>query len=158
MTTNQPNDPVRERQHLEQLMMAALDDELAEGERAELEIALERDSVLRAEWNRLQRLQEVTRMTRILTPADETWGGYWESVYNRLERGTGWLLAGAGALVLALYGLWSMLQEMMADTSLPGFVKVAVFCLVSGLLILSVSALREKLFTHRHDPYKEIER
>ena len=156
MTPTKDSETQRERH--QQLMMASLDGELAEGERAELDRALEDDDALRAEWDSLQELQEVTRMTRILTPSDEIWGGYWESVYNRLERGAGWLLAGIGGLVLALYGLWTWLQTILADSSLPGLVKVAIFCLVAGLLLLALSALRERIFTHRHDPYKEIER
>ena len=147
-----------DRERIEGLMMLALDGEIEAGERAELEAALDADPELRAEWQRLQNLQEVTRMTRIETPSDVLWGGYWESVYNRLERGLGWLLAGAGALVLSLYGLWVWLESLWADSSLPIFVKLAIFSLVAGLVVLGLSALREKLFTYRHDPYKEIQR
>ena len=155
-TTTTPGGADRER--LEGLMMAALDGEIAAGDRAEFDAALDTDPELRAEWQRLQNLQEVTRMTRIETPSDALWGGYWESVYNRLERGLGWALAGAGALVLSLYGLWTFLDSLWADSTLPIFVKLAIFSLVAGLLVLGFSAAREKLFTHRHDPYKEIQR
>lgn len=150
--------PDTDRQHLEHLMMAALDGELAPGERTELDIALERDPALRDEWERLSNLQEVTRMTRITTPPDTHWDGYWHSIYNRLERGFGWLLVSLGATVLGLQGLWDFVHELLADTSVPDHIRWATFALMAGGLVLAISVLRERLSSHKHDPYKEIDR
>ena len=33
-----------------------------------------------------------------------------------------------------------------------------ILAVAAGLSVLAFSVIREKLFTHRHDPYKEIER
>ena len=51
----------QERERVRHLMMAALDEELDSNERAELDRILSRDDELRAEWERLRRLREVTR-------------------------------------------------------------------------------------------------
>ena len=75
------------------LLTAALDDELEAGERAELGRRLAADPRLRAEWERLTRLKELTKMSTISNPPEEQWGTYWQSVYNRLERHTACILA-----------------------------------------------------------------
>ena len=140
------------------LMMAALDGELAAAERAELERRLAAEPELTKEWERLQRLKELTKMSTIKSPPEEQWDHYWRSVYNRLERGIGWILVSVGAAVLIGYGLWQAVQNLLADTAMPEFLKLAIFALLVGGAVLLISTVREKLFTYRHDPYKEVER
>jgi ferric-dicitrate binding protein FerR (iron transport regulator) len=140
------------------LMMAALDDELAGGEREELDRLLAEDAELRQEWERLNKVKEVTATMDLRSPPEEIWDRYFGSVYNRLERGVAWILVSLGAIVLAGYGMWELLTEMLADTGLPGFVKIAVFAVLLGGVILLVSVIRERLFVRRKDPYKEIDR
>lgn len=140
------------------LMMAAVDGELTAEQRAALDARLAADPQLAAEMRRLERLKEVTSMTQIESLPEEHWKVYWQDVYNRVERGAGWVLASLGFIVLASYGLWHAVGELLADTSIPLFLKIAIFSLGAGILVLFVSALREKLFTRKHDPYKEVER
>ena len=49
-------------------------------------------------------------------------------------------------------------REILADTKIPVFIKLAIFAVALGGIILLVSVCREKFFTWRRDPYKEIER
>ncbi len=93
-----------------------------------------------------------------LEPPPEIWDDYWTSVYNRLERGLGWILVSAGALVLFAYGAWHWLEAVLADSGMPGPVKIAIFALVVGGAILFVSVVREKLLLRRRDPYREVQR
>ena len=146
------------REELRRRMMAALDGELGAGERDVLERALAADPELKSEWDRLRRVKEVTGEMSLRKPPEEVWGGYWRSVYNRLERGIGWMLVSAGVIVLLAYGAWHAVQAMLADSELPGFLKLAVAAVAIGVVILLVSVIREKLFVRRKDPYKEIER
>ena len=88
------------------LMMAALDGELAPGERDELDRLIAYDAALRDEWARLRKVREVTATMNYREPPRETWSDYWLSVYNRVERGAGWVLASIGCLILLGYGLW----------------------------------------------------
>jgi len=152
------NAPPEHDERLRNLMTAALDDELAPAERAELERRLAADPRLRSEWERHQHVKELTMTSKISNPPEEVWGNYWRSVYNRIERGIGWILVSLAAVVLIGWGLWEGINALMGDTGVPAFIKVAILALGVGGVILLFSVIREKLFTYRHDPYKEVER
>ena len=147
-----------DRSRARSLMMAALDGEIAADERAELERLLAAEPELRAEWQSLGKVKEVTHTMNYRKPPDETWDHYFESVYNRLERGLGWTLVSLGTIALAGYALWELVQALLADTELPALVKLGVFALLLGGVILLVSVVRERLFTRRSDPYRGIQR
>ncbi len=149
---------MKQRDDLEHLMMAVLDGEADADQRAELDRRLAADGELRAEWQRLERLKELTEMSKIKSPSEEHWEHYRHTVYNRIERGIGWILVSLGAMVLLGFGLWEAVNEILADTSMPEFLKWAIFALGAGSIVLLVSVAREKLFTYRHDPYKEVQR
>jgi hypothetical protein len=146
------------REEMRRRMMAALDGELSFDERAELDLVLAGDGELRAEWERLERVKEATEKMEYRKPPEETWEHYWVSVYNRMERGLGWVLVSIGALVLIGYGAWHAVGELMADSALPAFIKLAIFAALFGALILLFSVVREKLFVRRGDRYKEVKR
>ncbi|MCZ6918769.1 MAG: hypothetical protein O7I93_18485 [Gemmatimonadetes bacterium] len=141
-----------------QLMMGALDGELDAAEQAELDGLLAADPALQTEWERLKRVKEVTGTMALRSPPDEVWESYWTSVYHRVERGMGWILASVGAIVLLAYGLWTAAQKLMADASIPTFIKAAVFMALLGTAIILVSVAREKWFVYRSDPYKDVQR
>jgi len=146
------------RERLRRQMMAALDGELSGEERAELDRALAEQSDLRQEWERLARVKEATKEMSYREPPEETWEHYWVSVYNRLERGFGWVLVSIGALVLLGYGAWHALGALLGDVALPAFIKLAIFAGLFGTLILLFSVVREKLFVRKGDRYKEVQR
>jgi anti-sigma factor RsiW len=141
-----------------QLMMAALDGELSGEDRGVFDGLLSTDPALRREFEQLQRVKEVTSTMALTDPPEEIWDDYWTSVYNRFERKVGWILVSIAALVLVAFGLWHAVAAILATTELPGFVKVAIFALLLGGLLLLASVAREKLFTGRHDPYRGIKR
>lgn len=97
-------------------------------------------------------------MFEVRKPPPEVWQDYWQTVYNRVERGIGWILFSLGLLVLLGYGLWHAVDSLLADSDMPGYLRAALFALGLGGIILAISVIREKLFTRRRDPYKEIER
>ena len=147
-----------DRERVNRLMMAALDGEIAPDERRELEASIERDPEIRGEWERMSRVKEVTGAMTYREPPEEVWGQYWTSVYNRTERGLGWILVSVGTIILLSYGTWKWLESLWADAGLPLFLKLAIMAVVAGLIVLAFSVIREKLFTYRQDRYKEIER
>lgn len=147
-----------DRERLRGLMMAALDGEISDEDRAELDRGLVSDGELRREWESLRRVKEVTSEMGFREPPEEIWGRYWTSVYNRAERGIGWIVASAGAVVLLGYAAWEIVQSLLADGEIPWGIKLATFAVALGGIILFVSVAREKFFTWRRDPYKEIER
>ena len=145
-------------ERVRRLLMSGLDGELPAEEREELERLLGSDTSVRAEWDRLVRLKEVTDTMKLQQPSDEVWKDYWGSVYVRLERGIGWVLLSLGAIVLISYGLWIGAQELIADTEMPLYLKGAILATTVGVVVLLVSIVREKLFVGRRERYKDVER
>lgn len=139
-------------------MMGALDGELGEADLAELQRLLEENPSLQAEWKRLQEVKEVTSTMALRSPPEEVWETYWTSVYHRFERGVGWVLLSLGAIVSLSYGLWKAAENIIADVTIPGIVKLAILVAIVGAVILFVSVAREKWFVYRSDPYKDIQR
>jgi ferric-dicitrate binding protein FerR (iron transport regulator) len=143
----------RDRAHA--LMMAALDGEASADDRRELDALLAHSPELAAEWRRLERLKEVTAGMTLRNAPEEVWDRYWTSTYSRVERGLGWLLLAAGALVLAGYWIWHVVEAFLAETGTPLFLRVAIAAVAVGGLILLVSVIREKIHTARRDPYQK---
>lgn len=148
------HDEHRERAHA--LMMAALDDELSSAERTELDGILASDESLRNEWEKLKNVKEVTKTMTFREPPEEVWETYWVSVYNRAERGLGWLFLSLGWIVVFGWAGWHAVDAILADTEIPRLIKLAIFAGVLGAGILFFSVIREKWFARKRDAYKEV--
>jgi hypothetical protein len=46
----------------------------------------------------------------------------------------------------------------MKDTQTPGIIKFGTAAVIIGILVLLFSVLREKIYTHKKDKYKEVQR
>jgi hypothetical protein len=106
----------------------------------------------------LHEVKEVTDVMSLRRPPEETWEQYFESVYNRAERGFAWVLFSIGAIVMTGWALWVGLDELWGTSDLPTYVKIAIYAMLLGLAILLLSVIREKWFVRKTDPYKEIQR
>ena len=111
---------------------------------------------LRAELDQFTKLKRVTDSVRYADLPDAVWETYWSSLYRKTERGLGWLLFSAGAILLGAYGIFQMLNTMYYDTRISWFVKIGVTGLMLGLVILLVSLIRERLFAYKNDRYREV--
>ena len=151
MTSSNPTGQER----AQALMMAALDGEIAPGERQELDALLAAHPDLSAEWHRFTRLKEVTSGMSLSKPPEEIWDRYWHSTYRRAERGLAWVLLSAGALVLFGYWLWHAVGALFEDSTGPPLLRAAIVAVGVGLAILAVSVVREKIFISRRDPYQK---
>ncbi|MCL7961324.1 MAG: hypothetical protein M8860_00565 [marine benthic group bacterium] len=141
-----------------ELLMRALDDELSPEERTELDLLLADDPILRAERERLGRLKEVTGEMKLRNPPEQLWDDYWNSAYSRMERGIGWILVSFGVIVVGGWATWQFVTELIADTEMPPLIKAGILAGSLGLVILTVSLLRQRLFVRKTDPYKDIVR
>jgi ferric-dicitrate binding protein FerR (iron transport regulator) len=141
-----------------ELLMRALDEELSPQEQTELDRLLADDPTLRAERERLGRLKEVTGEMKLRNPPEQLWDDYWNSAYSRLERGIGWLLVSFGVIVVGGWATWQFVTELIADTEMPPLLKAGILAGSLGLVILTVSVLRQRLFVRKTDPYKDIVR
>ena len=140
------------------LMMAALDNELSSVEQAELERLLSSDKDLNREWDRLRAVKEVTKTMTFREPPEEVWDTYWVSVYNRAERSLGWLLISVGLIGVMAWAGWQWVDALLKEAEIPIWVKLAIFATVLGGGIVFLSVVRERWFTRKHDPYKEVKR
>ncbi len=138
---------------------AYLDGELPDNERRRFEDHLAVCDACRRELAELKRLTEDLNMMRFKEPGDEELETYWSGVYNRLERGIGWILLAVGAILTLCYGAFKIIEEMIRDPAISVILKVGVCALIAGLVVLFVSLLRERLVVHKVDRYaREVER
>ena len=86
------------------------------------------------------------------------WDEYWENVYNRIERGLGWILFSLGAIILLSYGAYELLKEFFLNPKEPLIEKVGLGLLIVGFIVVFVSVLREKLMVRKIDKYRRIKR
>jgi len=91
-------------------------------------------------------------------PEERVWKTYWSSIYNRLERGLGWIFTSIGAIILIFYGGYKAVENIIKDPTLPLFLKIGILSLLLGITILFVSVLRERIFVRRKERYKEVEK
>jgi len=138
---------------------AYLDGELADEERRRFDEHLAVCDACTRELAELKRLTEDLNMMRFKEPGDEELERYWAGVYNRLERGIGWILLSAGAILTLCYGAFKVIEGMLLDETISDVLKVGVCALIAGLVVLFVSLLRERLVVRKVDRYsREVER
>jgi hypothetical protein len=140
------------------LLMAAVDGELSTEEQREFKKFVSISSDCQREWEEYKKLKEATMQLKFTQPSEEVWDRYWLNVYNRIERGIGWILTSIGAMIVLFYGAFKAVESIIADAQLEWFVKAGILAALGGLVILLVSVVREKLMTRKTDKYKEIQR
>ncbi len=109
------------------------------------------------EYGRLLKLKEVTNQMKSLDLPDRLWAGYWQGIYNRIERGIGWIFLSLGAMVLLAFGFWRLLNDFFLDSRPPLPLKIGLGALILGAIVLLISVLRERLYSRAHDRYEEVE-
>jgi len=142
-----------------QWMSAYLDGELAGDQRRRFEEHLASCDACSRELQHLRRLTEDLNMMRFNEPGDAELERYWHGVYNRLERGTGWILLSLGSILVLCWGAFKFIEDLIRDPTVSWALKVGISALIAGLVILFVSLLRERLTVRKVDRYsKEIQR
>ncbi|HUT01903.1 MAG TPA: zf-HC2 domain-containing protein [Phycisphaerae bacterium] len=146
-------------EELKSMISARVDDELPPEQARRLEEHLAGCEACRRELAEMTALKKELDMIRFNEPTDAELTRYWSGVYNRLERGAGWILFSLGAIVLLCYGGFKLVEEVVRDPDIQWWVKGGVLALVFGTAILFVSLLRERLAVRKVDKYsREIER
>ena len=140
------------------LMMGYLDNELDEHQKKMFTEHLDQCPDCKKELAEFTELKQLADEVALTEPQDELWQQYWKNIYNRFERTLGWILVSVAAIILLIYGGFKLIEEIIQDPTVDVVLKVGLVALIGGVAILFVSALRERLYLRKKDPYKDIRR
>lgn len=142
------------REEVEQLMMAAIDGELAEPGRRDLDAYLDTHPEVRVELEQMRALAGRVEALSLAEPPPEVWDRYMDELRPKLER-----RAGFGLLFLGLGGLALAFGVLFVQTSMvtPG-IKLLVGAVLAGLSTLFLSVWREKRHVGRRERYGRVRR
>ena len=90
-------------QKIKELISSYHDGELDNREKQMLEEHLEQCSECRREFEEMGKFEEVMGKMQLKKPQKEMWEVYWNTVYNRLERGLGWILLSIGGMFFLFF-------------------------------------------------------
>ena len=145
-------------QDYKDLMMAYLDNELNETDKRRFEEHLASCAHCAREMEEFKRLKEMTDGIALAEPENRVWNQYWGNVYNRMERGVGWVISSVAAILLLVYGGFIAIERLIEDPALSILLKAGLLALLGGSAILFVSALRERIYFWSRDRYKDVRR
>lgn len=140
------------------LMMGYLDDELSVEQKHRFEEHLSGCPECSDQLKQFKQLKAITDEVTLVEPEDKIWQDYWGGIYNRIERGLGWILMSIAGIVLIIYCGFRAIEEIIKDPTVECIVKVGLLALLAGLAILLVSVIRERIYFWKKDRYKDIRR
>lgn len=140
------------------MIMGYLDNELEDDQRRAFEEHLASCPQCRGEVEEFRRIIQVTDEVTLAEPEDRIWQQYWSGIYNRIERGVGWILFSVAAILLLIYGGFKAIEEIVKDPTVDIILKAGLLVLIAGLAVLLVSVLRERLYIQKKDRYKDVRR
>lgn len=140
------------------LLMGYLDDELNDEQRRRFEDHLSGCPECAGELEEFKRLKAITDEVTLVEPEERIWQDYWGGIYNRIERGVGWVVFSVAAILLTIYGGFRAIEEIIRDPAVELIFKAGLLALVAGLAILFVSVLRERIYFWKRDRYKDVRR
>ena len=140
------------------LMMGYLDNELSDEQRRGFEEHLSGCSECASELEEFKKLKAITDEVTLAEPEDRMWQDYWGGIYNRIERGAGWIIFSVAGILLIIYGGFKAIEELIKDPKIETTLKAGLLVLIVGLAILFVSVLRERLYFWKKDRYKDVRR
>ena len=144
-------------EHYEHLLLRVVDGVATDAERAEFSAHIRSCEECRREYGEFKDLEELMATIKLKDLSEDARAAYWHSLYNRLERGLGWILLSIGViLVLGFGGFW-LIREFIINPTVSVILKIGVCAVLLGFIVLLVSVLKERLFVRRYDKYsKEV--
>jgi hypothetical protein len=133
--------------------MRLLDGELTARERAEYEDHARGCEDCRRELREIGRIVELTDELKLRAPDEEFWGRYWDSLFHRMERGTGFFLLIAGVIAVSVFALYKAVTSPDFFT----FQGIAIAVILLGVIVVFLSVVRERYHERKRDPYRGVE-
>jgi len=140
------------------LMMGYLDEELSAEQIRRFEEHLAACKQCSSQLQEFRQLKAITDQMTLIEPEDRLWQQYWDGIYNRVERGIGWIIFSVAAILLTIYGGFKAIEDLITDPTVGLLLKIAMLALLVGLAILFVSVLRERIFFWSKDRYRNVRR
>lgn len=145
-------------QEYKDLMMAYLDNELDEQQKCVFEKHLASCANCAHEMEEFARLKKMTDDVEFIEPEERLWQQYWGGVYNRIERGLGWVVFSLAGILLVIYAGFAAIEKFIENPSVSILLKIGLLALIVGLAILFVSVLRERIYFWSKDKYRDVRR
>lgn len=137
----------------EELLSGRLDGELTQQEDQRVRLHLEDCAACRRTYEELLELREASMTTPFSTPPDSQWDERPRSPGSGLLRGAGWALLIVWLVALAAFGLWQWLTHPATLWE-----RFLVFAGASGVVLLFLSVLLDRLRDAKTDRYREVEK
>jgi hypothetical protein len=142
----------------EELKSKYFDGDLSEEEENELKKLTTKDKKTAKELKEMDKLKEVIEMLEPVDP-EKDWEEYWSSLYNKLERGVGWIIFSIGVILTLTFLGFQFIKEVIRDPQIALYAKIGLIALILGLAVLFVSVIRERITLSKTDKYsKEVKR
>jgi hypothetical protein len=141
---------------IKKLVASYHEDVLSQDEKAQVEEHIQDCPECRKDFEETRKFEEVMGKMAFKKPPKETWEVYWTSVYNRMERGIGWIFVSIGAIILLFFGGYLLVEAIIQDPEIPALLKVGILTVMAGMAVLLVSFGRERLFVDKRERYKEV--
>lgn len=137
----------------EELLTGYLDGALPQGESQRVRLHLEDCEHCRRLYREMETVREATMSTRFLIPPDHQWKEVPRTSTSRVFRGGGWLLLLVWAAAAGTFALWQL-----ATAPVGAIEKSLVFTGISGVGLLFVSILLDRLKSLKTDRYTRVEK
>ncbi len=141
---------------IKKLVASYHEDVLDQGQKNQVEEHIRTCPECRKDFEETRKFEEVMGKMAFKKPPKETWEVYWTSVYNRMERGVGWIFISIGAMILLFLGGYLLVEAIIQDPEIPVLLKVGILAVMAGVAVLLVSFGRERLFVDKRERYKEV--
>lgn len=139
------------------LLLKVVDGVATEKEREEFETHIRSCEECRCEYGEFRNLEELMSTIKLKDLSEDARAAYARSLYNRLERGLGWIFLSLGAILLLGFGGFMLIKEFIINPAVSVILKIGVCAVLAGLIVLLVSVLKERLFVRKYDKYsKEV--
>ena len=140
------------------LLMGYIDEELSPEDIVRFETHLSECEECKDDLKQFKELDEIVSPVEFITPEDKLMDNYWSKPYRKIERKIGIISLLFGFSVLIGFGLIEFGTELWFESNLPVFVKFSIYSAITGVIILVISLLREKLFLRKKQRYSEVRR
>jgi Putative zinc-finger len=137
----------------EALLSGFVDRVLTQADEQSVRVHVEDCAVCRREVEEMSRLKEVTMSSQFKMPADHQWSEAPRGGTSRLAFGVGWSLIVVWLAGVTGFGLW---EFWTSDGPILG--KLIAVAVPSGIVLLFLSVLIDRLKAMRTDRYRRVQK